>query len=54
MLVVAEDGVTEGMFSPNVWSGQIIGTDLGDRQDRRREWLGLVREYSAARVPKTE
>jgi hypothetical protein len=45
VLVAADAGVEEGVFSSDVWSGQVHGTALSSPGEAAIEWLELVRRH---------
>jgi hypothetical protein len=49
VLVAPDEGVKEGVFSSNVWSGQVHGTALRSPGEASTEWLELVRKRWMAR-----
>lgn len=46
LLVASDEGVEEGVFSPDVWSNSVYGTALGSPGEAGIEWLKLVRHHS--------
>jgi hypothetical protein len=50
VLAAPDDGVTEGVFSPDAWRGRVHGTALSSPDETRAEWLRLVREHHSARL----
>jgi hypothetical protein len=49
VLAAPEDGVTEGVFSPDVRTGGVHGAALSAPGETRTEWLQLVREHCRSR-----
>jgi hypothetical protein len=49
VLAAPDDEVTEGVFSPDAWSGGVFGTALSSPDETRAEWLELVREHRRSR-----
>jgi hypothetical protein len=49
VLVACDEGVEEGVFSPNVWGSQVRGTALASPGKAGVEWLRLVRSYRIMR-----
>lgn len=45
VLAAPDDGVTEGVFSPDAWRGRVHGTALTSPDETRAAWLELVREH---------
>ena len=50
VLAAPDDGVTEGVFSPDAWGGRVHGTALRTPDETRAEWLALVREHRRSRL----
>ncbi len=49
VLVASDEGVEEGVFSPDVWGGRVHGTALTSPGKAGAEWLELVRNYRILR-----
>jgi len=45
VLVVPEDGVTEGVFARSKWTGTLFGTSMSSyhRTDTANDWLAMIR-----------
>jgi len=50
VLAAPDDGVTEGVFSPDVWSSHVHGTALRSPDEARAGWLELVRDHRRSRI----
>jgi hypothetical protein len=50
LLVAADEGVEEGVFSPDVWSNQVHGAVLNSPGNTGMEWLELVRRHWISRT----
>lgn len=44
VLVAPEAGVEEGVFNPDVWKGQVSGTELSTPGTATGDWLGAVQK----------
>lgn len=51
VLVASDEGVEEGVFSPDVWGSQVHGTVLRSPGKVGMEWLKLVRRHWISRKP---
>ena len=49
VLVAADEGVREGVFSPDVWGGKVHGTTIISPGRVGIEWLGLVYKHWISR-----
>ncbi len=49
VLVAPDEGVEEGVFSSDVWSGHVHGTALSSPGEARIKWLELVRKHWVSR-----
>lgn len=49
VLAAPDDGVSEGVFSPDAWSSGVFGTALSAPGEARAAWLELVREHRRSR-----
>jgi hypothetical protein len=49
ILVAPDEGVTEGVFSPDTWNSQVNGGALTAPGKGGREWLELVRRHWLSR-----
>jgi hypothetical protein len=49
ILVAPDEGVTEGVFSPDTWNSQVNGGALTTPGKGGREWLELVRRHWLSR-----
>lgn len=49
MLVAPEEGVYEGVFSPDVWDSQVHGTILSSPGEAGEKWLELVHKHCILR-----
>jgi hypothetical protein len=50
VLVASDEGVEEGVFSPDVWGSQVHGTMVSSPGEAALEWLELVRRHSMLRI----
>jgi hypothetical protein len=48
VLVAPDEGVQEGVFSPDVWGGQVYGTAISPPGKASMEWLELVYRHRSA------
>jgi hypothetical protein len=49
VLLASDEGVAEGVFSPDVWGSRVRGTALRSPGETGAEWIELVREHWISR-----